>query len=679
MADFDWGDLFNTVVGAVTGGGGSSGSTSGGSSGGIDLNQLIELLRGLGAGGASYEAADKLAESQTAAFDALREGATRPVTSTGPQGTSGTFENGNLTTSVGDQLGSLQSLFNNVSSNALTGAQSSQATGGLTTEQKALQDLFTQISSGAASSLATGNTASSASDKALELLRQQSAEGEARQVAQNTAKQFATGQLGTSGGALQTQALAKGLAEADTSRQLAALQEGRDAGNYELGIATGANANQSSLATQGQQSISSQLSQALSALGGSTAISDEARKDMELAISANQSSNAALGQLASASTNSNYNPGGDLDAIASLLTGGGTNTTTGDSGSSLLDTLKDLYDQYTSGSDTGLSDENATEADNAASDTSDVNASNEADLQSIIDAIGEAIGVSEGSAAIPTTPEGTATITEGADNVTSSQQANTGNTASTGGSTAADLAGTVAGAGAAAAGAAAAGAGAGTVAITEGAAAIEALLASEAAAAAGGTAAATGGAAAAGSTAASGTVAPVATGAGATAATVAGGLALWGVSVAAIQAISDKYDSTKVGPVTVTDTMGNVPPNATLARTEEDGTKVYEQVVEYNRGTSLNPEIGTFTITTKIPPVDPQVYSRIEAAGVDPSTLSENDLRMLAHQLNPGVPNGEQAFADYLAYVQNKDDVSGLEGIDLSGAGDLLGGIAITG
>jgi hypothetical protein len=50
---------------------------------------------------------------------------------------------------------------------------------------------------------------------------------------------FATGRLGTSGGALQTEAFARGLGQADTERQLAAMQEGRAALNAQLGLGTG--------------------------------------------------------------------------------------------------------------------------------------------------------------------------------------------------------------------------------------------------------------------------------------------------------------------------------------------------------------------------------------------------------------------------------------------------------
>jgi len=50
---------------------------------------------------------------------------------------------------------------------------------------------------------------------------------------------FATGRLGSSGGALQTEAFARGLGQANTARQLAAMQEGRAAQQAQLGLGQG--------------------------------------------------------------------------------------------------------------------------------------------------------------------------------------------------------------------------------------------------------------------------------------------------------------------------------------------------------------------------------------------------------------------------------------------------------
>lgn len=61
----------------------------------------------------------------------------------------------------------------------------------------------------------------------LDLLRQQAAPFEERAFGNLQQNLFSTGRLGTSGGALQTEAFARGLGQADLSRQLAANQEGR--------------------------------------------------------------------------------------------------------------------------------------------------------------------------------------------------------------------------------------------------------------------------------------------------------------------------------------------------------------------------------------------------------------------------------------------------------------------
>ncbi len=64
-------------------------------------------------------------------------------------------------------------------------------------------------------------------DATLDLLRQQAQPFEDRAFQSLRENQFKTGQMGTSGGGLQTEAFARGLGQADLSRQLAAGQEGR--------------------------------------------------------------------------------------------------------------------------------------------------------------------------------------------------------------------------------------------------------------------------------------------------------------------------------------------------------------------------------------------------------------------------------------------------------------------
>ena len=82
-------------------------------------------------------------------------------------------------------------------------------------------------------------TADARSAQALGLMRDAAAPGEERAFSGLQDQQFLRGQTGTSGGGLQTEAFAKGLAEADTSRQLAAMGEGRAAANQQLNQAMG--------------------------------------------------------------------------------------------------------------------------------------------------------------------------------------------------------------------------------------------------------------------------------------------------------------------------------------------------------------------------------------------------------------------------------------------------------
>lgn len=73
----------------------------------------------------------------------------------------------------------------------------------------------------------------------LDLLRQQAAPFEQRAFDNLQNNQFATGRLGSSGGALQTEAFARGLGQADLDRQLAASSEARNVQNNALGLASG--------------------------------------------------------------------------------------------------------------------------------------------------------------------------------------------------------------------------------------------------------------------------------------------------------------------------------------------------------------------------------------------------------------------------------------------------------
>lgn len=81
-------------------------------------------------------------------------------------------------------------------------------------------------------------TQEQARGQTLDLLRQQAQPFEDRAFSNLQDRQFATGQLGTSGGALQTEAFARGLGQADLQRQLTAGQEGRAAQTAQLGLGT---------------------------------------------------------------------------------------------------------------------------------------------------------------------------------------------------------------------------------------------------------------------------------------------------------------------------------------------------------------------------------------------------------------------------------------------------------
>ena len=74
----------------------------------------------------------------------------------------------------------------------------------------------------------------------LDLLRQQAAPFEERQFSNLQDTLFAQGRLGSTGGALQTEAFARGLGQADLSRQLAASGEARNFQQNALGLAQGA-------------------------------------------------------------------------------------------------------------------------------------------------------------------------------------------------------------------------------------------------------------------------------------------------------------------------------------------------------------------------------------------------------------------------------------------------------
>lgn len=100
-----------------------------------------------------------------------------------------------------------------------------------------------------------GGTYDQAYGNTLNTLRQQALPEEQRAMAGLTDNLFATGRLGSTGGALQTEAFARGLSQADLSRQLAAGQEGRLAQQNQLGLAAGQTQLGLGLANQGNQNM----------------------------------------------------------------------------------------------------------------------------------------------------------------------------------------------------------------------------------------------------------------------------------------------------------------------------------------------------------------------------------------------------------------------------------------
>lgn len=97
-------------------------------------------------------------------------------------------------------------------------------------------------------------TAEARQQQALNLMREQAQPFEERAFSNLQDKLFMQGQGGTSGGGLQMEAFARGLSQADTSRQLQAMQEGRAAAQHQMAQGTG-------MATQamGLQGLQDQL------------------------------------------------------------------------------------------------------------------------------------------------------------------------------------------------------------------------------------------------------------------------------------------------------------------------------------------------------------------------------------------------------------------------------------
>lgn len=139
----------------------------------------------------------------------------------------------------------------------LAGQQLGGAVGDISNFRNMFQDPLQQ---GILSSIQDASlTGEQAATRHLDLLRQQAQPFEERAFSDLNENLFGTGRIGTSGGALQTEAFARGLGQADLSRQLAASGEGRAATQQALAQATGLGGLQDSL-----------LGNALSRFGGLT-------------------------------------------------------------------------------------------------------------------------------------------------------------------------------------------------------------------------------------------------------------------------------------------------------------------------------------------------------------------------------------------------------------------------
>jgi len=112
-----------------------------------------------------------------------------------------------------------------------------------------------------------GQTYDQAYGNTLNTLRAQAQPEEARAFAGLTDNLFATGRLGSTGGALQTEAFARGLGQADLSRQLAATNMAQQAQQNQLGLAVGQSGLGTSLAAQGNNNMAA-LSNAMQGMFG---------------------------------------------------------------------------------------------------------------------------------------------------------------------------------------------------------------------------------------------------------------------------------------------------------------------------------------------------------------------------------------------------------------------------
>jgi len=200
-------------------------------------------------------------------------------------------------------------------------------------------------------------------NRELDLLRQQAQPFEDRAFQNLQESQFATGRAGTSGGGLQTEAFARGLAQADTGRQLAATQVGQqqqglqesllqgafgrfaglgqltsDVGQQRFGQQLGAGSFQQGLQGQNfQQQVGaaglpaglqgSQIQNILSALQGQSGLQGQSldlfNAGLQRSIAAANARVGAGSNIAAIAGSKNFNPGASSDFLGSVLTGVG--------------------------------------------------------------------------------------------------------------------------------------------------------------------------------------------------------------------------------------------------------------------------------------------------------------------------------------------------------------------
>ena len=157
-----------------------------------------------------------------------------------------------------------------------------------------------------------------ATDSALSRLREQSKPFEDRAQQALTQNQFGTGQLGTTGGGIQTEAFARGLGQADLSRQLSANQEGRDHVNQALqgltgvtGLNLGTQSNDRAAQGFEQQFTSGKLGQAGQAFGMQNLLQGMGIDLAQLGLNASGlQANAAVGSGSNQANFGSASPGG---------------------------------------------------------------------------------------------------------------------------------------------------------------------------------------------------------------------------------------------------------------------------------------------------------------------------------------------------------------------------------